>query len=114
MKISLKSFVVGFLLVAGVFQFTTNSILGPQIGFIPADGNWYPAENSPIGWKSKLSSIIHPIKFILVEPLTFLGQDPDSAPPVILFFYALYWTAIATALYYAIFFFRKLLARKNT
>jgi len=113
MKISLKKFVIAFLVIAGVFQFITNSILGPEPGLFPADGNWYPGENSPEAWKSTMHSIIYPVKFVLVEPLTFLAQDPDGAPPVILFFFAVYWTAMALVLYYVIYLFYKILARKK-
>lgn len=114
MKVSVKKFVIGFLVIAGVFQFTTNSILGPEVGFIPADGNWYPGENSPVAWKDTMSSIIYPVKFVLAEPLTFLAQDPDGAPPVILFFFALYWTAMALILYYVIYLFNKIIERNRT
>jgi hypothetical protein len=114
MKISLKKIVIGFLVAAGVFQFTTNSILGPEVGFIPADGNWYPGEKSPVEWKATMSSVIHPVKFVLVEPLTFLAQDPDGAPPVVLFFFALYWTAMAVALYCITYLFNKIMTRKKT
>lgn len=117
MKISLKQFVIGFLVIAGVFQFATNSILGPELQFYPPDGNWYPGEKSPVAWKGRMSSIIHPVKFVLVEPLTFLAQDPDGAPPVILFFFALYWTAMASILYYVIYLLiyllNKIMARKQ-
>lgn len=113
MKISLKKFVIGFLVIASVFQFTTNSILGPEIQFFPPDGNWYPGEKSPVAWKGTMSSIIYPVKFVLVEPLTFLAQDPDGAPPVILFFFASYWTAMALILYYVIYLFNKIMARKK-
>lgn len=114
MKISLKKFVIGFLVIASVFQFTTNSILGPELKFYPPDGNWYPGERSPVAWKATMSSIIYPVKFVLVEPLTFLAQDRDGAPPVILFFFALYWTAMALILYYVIYFFNKIMVRKKT
>ena len=114
MKISLKKFVIGFLVVAGVFQFTTNSILGPELKFFPPDGNWYPGEKSPVAWKGTMRTIIYPVKFVLVEPLTFLAQDPDGAPPVILFFFALYWTAMALTLYYVIYLFNKIMAQKKT
>lgn len=113
MKISLKKFVIGFLVIAGVFQFTTNSILGPEVGFIPADGNWYPGENSVVEWKNTMSSMIYPLKFVLVGPLTFLAQDPDGAPPVILFFFALYWTVIAVIIYYAIYIFNKVIVQRK-
>lgn len=114
MKISLKKFVIGFLVIAGVFQFTTNSILGPEIKFFPPDGNWYPGEKSSIAWKNTMSAIIHPVKFVLVEPLSFLAQDPDGPPPVILFCFTLYWTAMALVLYYVIYFFKKMMAPQKT
>ena len=114
MKISGKKFVIIFLILAFAFQFITNSILGPEVKFYPSDGDWYPGKNSPIAWKSTMSSIIYPVKFALVEPLTFLAQDPDGAPPVILFFFALYWTAIALAIYYLIYLFKKIITRKKT
>jgi hypothetical protein len=114
MKISLKKFVIGFLIIASVFQFATNSILGPELKFYPPDGNWYPGEKSPVAWKGTMSSIIYPVKFVLVEPLTFLAQDRDGAPPVILFLFALYWTAMALILYYVIYLFNRIMARKNT
>ena len=113
MKISLKKFIIGFLVIASVFQFSTNSILGPELKFYPPDGNWYPGEKSPVAWKGTMSSIIYPVKFVFVEPLTFLAQDPDGAPPVILFFFALYWTAMALILYYVIYLFRKIMARNQ-
>lgn len=113
MKISLKKFILGFLVIANVFQFTTNSLLGPEVSLYPPDGNWYPGENSPIEWKSTLSSIIYPVKFVLVEPFAFLAQEADGAPPIILLMSALYWTAIAGVLYYAIYLFKKVIAQRK-
>lgn len=114
MKISLKKFVIIFLVAATLFQFGTNSILGPEPGLFPGDANWYPGENSPVAWKRAFSSIVHPVKFILVEPLGFLAQEPDGAPPVILFCYLLYWTTMALVLYYAYYFLKKLFTKKAT
>ncbi len=59
-----------------------------------------------------MSSIVYPVKFVLVEPLTFLAQDPDGAPPVILFFFIVYWTAVALLIYYFIYVFNRLRTRK--
>lgn len=102
-----------FLVSGFVFQFISNSLLGDEIRLFPGNGEWYPGENSPIAWKSTMSAIIYPVKFVLVEPLAFLAQEPDGAPPVILFSYALYWTAIAVVLYYAIFLYKKVIVRKK-
>lgn len=100
MKILRKKFVIGFLISAFVFQFISNSVLGDEVQLWPSNGEWYPGAESPIGWKKTLSSILYPVKYILVEPLSFLAQDPDPAPPVLLIAFALYWTALALVLHF--------------
>jgi hypothetical protein len=32
--------------------------------------------------------------------LSFLGKDPDPAPPILLFAFAIYWSTIAFVLYF--------------
>jgi hypothetical protein len=100
MKISRKKFVITFLVSAFAFQFISNSVLGSEIRLFPHNGEWYPGVGSPIAWKNIVGSIIYPVKYILVEPLSFLGQDPDPAPPVLLIAFAIYWTAIALVLHF--------------
>lgn len=114
MKMSLKRFVLAFLILANIFQFATNSILGPQVKFYPPDGNWYPGMDSPLGWKNNMSAVIYPLKFVLVEPLTFLAQDPDPVPPVIFLFFVVYWTVLAVGLYYLLYLLRRLFYRKKS
>jgi hypothetical protein len=111
MKISRTRFVIIFLVLAFAFQFTANSLLGDEISLFPRNGEWYPGVGSPIGWKNIVGSIIYPVKYILVEPLSFLAQDPDPAPPVLLIAFAIYWAAIALVLYYL---FSKIVTRKKT
>ena len=110
MKISIKKFVIVFLLSAFVFQFISNSVLGTEIRLFPANGEWFPGTRSSIGWKNTLATILYPVKFILIEPLSFLGQDPDPAPPVLFLAFAFYWTVIALVLYYLL---NKIIARKK-
>ena len=100
MKISRKNFVITFLILAFAFQFISNSVLGPEIRLFPANGEWFPGTGSPIGWKSTLATILYPVKYVMIGPLSFLGTDPDPAPPVILIAFALYWTAIALVLHF--------------
>lgn len=100
MKISRTRFVISFLILVFAFQFISNSVLGPEVGLFPDNGEWFPGIDSPISWKNKLAALIYPIKFILIKPLSFLGKDPDPAPPILLFAFALYWTAIALALHF--------------
>ena len=100
MKISRTKFVTIFLVSAFAFQFISNSVLGPEVRLFPANGEWFPGTGSPIAWKGTLAIIIYPVKFILIGPLSFLGKDPDPAPPVLLVAFASYWTAMALVLYY--------------
>jgi hypothetical protein len=100
MKISRSKFVIAFLVSAFAFQFISNSVLGPEVSLFPGDGEWFPGAESPISWKNTLATIIHPVKFVLIEPLSFLAQDPDPVPPVLVIAFAFYWTAIALVLHY--------------
>lgn len=112
MKISLKKFILTFILTAFLFQFASNAILGPEIALFPSDGNWYPGLDSDVEWKKTMSHILQPVKFVLLEPLSFLGQDPDPAPPLLLLSYALYWSVLA-AIFYALIFLLQRLFRQN-
>jgi len=100
MKISRKKFVITFLISAFVFQFISNSVLSPEIGLFPKHGDWYVGMGSPIAWKNTLATFIYPVRYILIEPLSFLGTDPDPVPPVMLVAFTLYWTGIALILHF--------------
>jgi hypothetical protein len=99
MKISRKNFVITFLILAFAFQFISNSVLGAEVRLFPRNGDWFPGTESPIGWKNKLATILYPIKFVLIKPLSFLGKDPDPVPPILFFAFALYWSVIALVLH---------------
>lgn len=102
MRVSRTKFVVIFLVSALVLQFISNALLGPEIRLFPADGEFFPGADAPIAWKRTLATILNPIKVVLIGPLSFLGQDPDPAPPVLLIAFAIYWTAMALLLYYVL------------
>lgn len=102
MAISRKRFVLIFLASAFVFQFVSNSLLGPTVGLFPKNGVWYQGVGSPVAWQRTATSIIYPIKYVLIEPLSFLGQDPDPVPPILLVAFATYWTVIALVLYFVL------------
>ncbi len=112
MKISRLKFVIIFLICGFVFQFASNSLLGDELGLFPNNGVWYPGAGSPIAWKNTVGAVIYPVKYILVEPLSFLAQDPDPVPPVLLVAFGIYWTAIALILYYLYYLISKILRRK--
>ncbi|MBI2729803.1 MAG: hypothetical protein HYX40_03470 [Sphingobacteriales bacterium] len=100
MQVSKKKFVIIFLVSAFAFQFITNSLLGPKVQCWPVHGEWFPGMGSPVAWKNILAHIIYPVKFILIGPLTVLGQDPDPPPPLLPIIFTLYWTVMALVLYF--------------
>ncbi len=109
MKISRTRFVVIFLISAFAFQFVTNSLLGPEVRLFPVNGEWFPGADSPIGWKSTLATIIYPLKYVMIGPLSFLGQDPDPPPPLLLVAFGTYWSTIALVIHFLL----GLIRRKN-
>jgi hypothetical protein len=102
MQSSRTKFVIIFLVSAFAFQFISNSLLGPKVRLFPVNGEWFPGTGSPVAWKSTLSSILYPLKFVLVGPLSPLCTDPDPAPPVPFVAFALYWTAMGLVLHFLI------------
>jgi len=104
MKISRTKFIILFVVSAFAFQFISNSLLGSEVRLFPVNGDWFPGTGSPIAWKRILSAILYPIKIVLVGPLSqiFKIPDPDPVPPLLPTVFALYWTAMALALYYLI------------
>src|SRR3569833_1948034 len=112
MKVSRTKFVIIFLVSAFIFQYITNSLLGPKVRLFQLDGDWIPGTVSPIAWKSSLASVLYPFKLILLGPLAafFIVPDPDPAPPVMPTAFALYWTAIALIIYFLL---SKIAARKR-
>ena len=110
MKISRTKFVILFLVSAFAFQFISNSVLGPEVRLFPVNGEWFPGTESSLAWKSTLSTILYPIKIVLVGPLSPLFTDPDPPPPILVLAFALYWTALALVLYYLL---SKIIPRKK-
>ena len=99
MNISRTKFVFLFLIFAFAFLFGTDLLLDqPPQSFVGTE--------SQAAWKSTVSTILSPIKIILIGPLLpfirFLHQDPDTPPPFFLMGFALYWTILALALHYLI------------
>ena len=97
MNISRMKFVFLFLIFAFAFLFATTSLLDqPPESFLGSE--------SQVAWKSAVSTILSPIKIILIGPLLpfikFLHQDPDTPPPFFLLGFAIYWTLLALFLHY--------------
>ena len=106
MNISRKKFVILFIISGFAFLFITTSLLGstglrgfPQ----PPDSVLRTGGDSPIAWKSTVSTIILPIKIVLIGPLAlpqinFLKEDPP--PPFIGIYFIFYWTILASIIHY--------------
>lgn len=99
MKISRIAFILLFLLFAFAFLFGTNLLLDQ------------PPE-SLFGWqgqgtfKATISTLLSPIKIILIGPLLpfidFLKQDPDTPPPFYLVGFAAYWSLLAFCIHFSL------------
>jgi len=97
MNIPRIKFVLLFLVFAFAFIFGTNLLLDqPPESFLGSE--------SQVAWKSAVSTILSPIKIVLIAPLLpfikFLHQDPDTPPPFFLAGFAFYWTILALGLHY--------------
>jgi uncharacterized metal-binding protein len=97
MNISRIKFVILFLIFAFAFLFGTILLLDQSPESLLGS-------KSQVAWKSTVSTILSPIKIILIGPLLpfikFLHQDPDTPPPFFLAGFAFYWTILALILHY--------------
>jgi predicted membrane-bound mannosyltransferase len=96
-SISRVKFIFFFVILAFAFLFATTSLLDwPGESLVGSD--------SQGAWKSTMSTILSPVKIMLVGPLLpfidFLHQDPDTPPPFFLVGFAFYWSILAFVLHY--------------
>src|SRR5689334_12376894 len=92
MNISRLRFVLYFLIFAYAFLFVSTALLqSPPNSFLGSE--------SQANWQSVLSTILSPIKVIVIGPLLpfikFMHQDPDTPPPFFLIGFALHWAIMA-------------------
>jgi hypothetical protein len=97
MKISRTAFVVLFLIFAFAFVFGTVLILNqPPLSFL--------GSKSQGTWESAVSTLLSPIKIVLMGPLLpalkILHGDPDTPPPFFIVLFASYWSVLAVGLHY--------------
>jgi hypothetical protein len=103
MNISRKKFIIIFIISGFAFMFIATTLLGstgPR-GF-PKQPDSFLGTASPVAWKKTVSTIILPIKIVLIGPLllsdNFLRDDPP--PPFIGIYLIVYWTILASIIYY--------------
>lgn len=107
MKTSRINFVIIFLITAFVFLFISNTLLGSSgTQLFPSHDESFLEIGSQIVWKSTVSTILLPIKIVLIGPLLpyieFLRQEPDTPPPFFLIGFIFYWTILALIIHYLI------------
>lgn len=105
MGISRTKFVIFFLVFGFVFLFVTTSLLGTTG---PRGFPQYPdslvrtGSESPVVWKRVVSTIILPIKVVLIGPLALPQVDilkEDPPPPFITLYLVFYWSLLASIIY---------------
>lgn len=106
MSISRTTFVILFIISGFAFLFITSSLLGstgPR-GFPKSpDSVLWTGSDSPVAWKRAASTILVPVKMVLIGPLAlpsinFLKDDPP--PPFIGIYLVFYWTILASLIHY--------------
>lgn len=100
MRLTRKKFVLIFLAVGYVFDVSTTLLLNQKL-----DALWGSTNQAP--WQRLISTILSPIKIVLVGPIVWLQQDPDPPPPFRLVLCAAYWSLLALSVHY-------LLTRRRT
>ena len=106
MNISKTKFVTLFLISGFAFMFITTTLLGstgPRGFPKPPDSVLGTGGDSPVAWKRAVSTIMLPIKVVLIGPLAlpqidFLKDDPP--PPFIGIYLVFYWTILASIIHY--------------
>lgn len=104
MDISRKKFVILFMIFGFVFLFVTTTLLGSSgFGGFPQPPDSLLGMDSPVAWKRTVSTIISPIKVLLIGPIAlpsihFLEEDPP--PPFVGIYFIFYWTILASGIYY--------------
>src|SRR5437868_1690441 len=97
MKISRTTFVILFLIFGFAFIFGTTGILNlPPESFLGSETQG--------AWRSAVSTLVSPIKIVLIGPLlpfiNLLHKDPDTPPPFFLAMFAFYWAILAVILHH--------------
>jgi hypothetical protein len=106
MNISRKKFVLLFFVFGFAFLGTTTSLLGTMgvRGFpkLP-DSILSTGSDSTVAWKSATSSVLFPVKVVLlgpVAPLLDSMRHEDAPPPFLGIVLVFYWTILASAIHY--------------
>jgi|GEM_PF-2870278 len=92
MRLARKRFILLFLALGYAFDFATKFLLNQPREALFASPN-------QAAWQRYASTILSPIKIILVGPINWLQQDPDPPPPFRLILLAIYWSLLALGIH---------------
>ena len=90
-----KRFVLRFLAFGYAFHFVTRFLLNQPPQALSASPNQE-------AWQRHASTILSPIKAVLVAPINWLQQDPDPPPPFRVILFAAYWSILALGIHYVL------------
>ena len=88
MRLTRKKFVLRFLGCGYALDFVAKFLLDQPhdaLGAVP----------SQAPWQQHISTILSPLRLVLVGPVVWLQQDPDPPPPFRVILLAIYWTLLA-------------------
>lgn len=105
MNLSKKKFILLFIISGSAFLAVTTSFLGttgPR-GF-PKPPDSLLLLESGVAWKRAVSTMLVPVKIVLIGPLllpnvNFLKEDPP--PPFVALYFIFYWSLLALLLHYS-------------
>ena len=100
MKISRKKFILLFLVSGFVFLFLYNVLIRGVVRGMPPNSESFLGSGSLTGWRSIVSTVLYPIKIVLIGPVAFLLNLPDPPPPMQGLGIAIYWTVLALVIHY--------------
>jgi hypothetical protein len=93
MRMTRKKFVLLFLAFGYAFDFATRFLLNQA-----PRPSWASPDQE--AWQRYASTILSPLKLVLVAPIDWLQQDPDPPPPFRLILFAAYWSVLALGIHY--------------
>jgi hypothetical protein len=92
-RLTRKRFVLLFIAFGCAFDVATRFLLNESRGaFEPS-----PEQEA---WQREASTILSPLKLILVGPINWLQRDPDPPPPFRVILCVAYWSVLALLIHY--------------
>lgn len=95
MRTTRKKFILVFLACGFALHFASKLLLNQA-----PDALWAAPDQA--AWQQHVSTILGPLRVVLVGPVNWVMQDPDPPPPFRVILFAFYWSLLALGLYYLV------------